>query len=77
MASDADALWFHVSDAALQAAIDLLRPLKLLVTHNEAWQMLITENSRRELRSPASQVQLTQEAFDALPADVRALLDRI
>ena len=77
MASDADALWFHVSDVALQAAIDLLRPLNPLVTHNEAWQVLITENSRRELRSPPSQVQLTQGAFDALPANVRALLDRI
>ena len=67
MASDADVLWFRVSDQALKAAIEVLPPLNTPLLHSEAWMVLVTEQARRELRTTASQIGLHQGSVRCAP----------
>jgi hypothetical protein len=53
-----DALSFHVTNANLNAAIEILRALDGLERYPEAYQILVLERSRRELQSPPNEIRL-------------------
>lgn len=71
---DPDALAFRVSTENLRAAIEILLEGGGLAQYPTAYQALVFERSRRELQSPPQEIQLTRDAFDALPHEVQHLL---
>ena len=74
-ASRFEPLAFTLSDAELKAAVDLLRG-RPKDSYREAWIILTVELERRRLKAPPVDVQLTHEAFEALPPEVQDLLGR-
>jgi hypothetical protein len=69
-----DALSFHVTNANLNSAIEILRRLGGLERYPEAYQVLVHERSRRQLQSPSNEIRLARAVFEALPPYVQRLL---
>jgi hypothetical protein len=74
MADDPNVLSFRVSPENLNGAIQILLERGGLAEYPQAYQALVLERSRRELLSPPQAVQLTRDAFEALPLEVQHLL---
>ena len=67
-------LSFRVSTENLTAAMEILRTLGGLALYPEAYQAIVLERNRRELRSPSQEIRLPRGAFVGLPRDVQLLL---
>src|SRR5262249_53427141 len=74
MASQSETLAFALSDADIKSALDLLRGRRPKDTYRELWILLTVELERRRLKGPPAEIRLARQAFEALPAEVRALL---
>jgi hypothetical protein len=74
MADDPDLLSFSVSNKNLNAAMEALRALGGLAVYPEAYNVIVLERNRRELRSPPQDLRLTRQAFEGLPHEVQHLL---
>ena len=76
MADQSEVLSFVLSDADIKAMLDLLRGRMSKDTYRELWIVLTVEQERRRLKAEPADICLDRDAFDALPAEVRALLRR-
>jgi hypothetical protein len=63
-----------VTTAALLKAIGLLAVQFPEKFHVEAWRALMAEYAQREIGYSARPLRLAQHAYDALPSDVKAIL---
>jgi hypothetical protein len=71
---DPDMLLFRVSTENLNSLIARLRSLGGLSRYPAAYQALVLELSRRELRSAPQEILLARQVFQALPRDVQQQL---
>jgi hypothetical protein len=74
MADEPAMLAFRVSSQNLTDAIEMLKAQRGLELYPEAYQALVLERSSRELQTPPKEINLTREAFEALPPAVQQLL---
>jgi len=63
-----------VTTAALVKAIGLLAVQFPEQFHVEAWRAITAEYARREIGYASGPLRLPRHAFDALPGDVKAIL---
>jgi hypothetical protein len=74
MGDQVEIMAFALVDGDLKAALDLLRVRSLKDIYRELWILLTVEQERRRLRAAPAEIRLERAAFEALPAEVRALL---
>ena len=67
-------LRFTLSDADLNAIVDILADDNPFVLHRRAWDALMTEVERRQDGGPAGDVRLWSGVYDTLPTSVQRML---
>ena len=76
MASQSKILAFALSEGDIKAALDLVRGRSPKDTYRELRILLTVELERRRLKAQPAEIRLGRDAFEALPAEVQALLRR-
>ena len=67
-------LRFTLSDAELNAVVDMLAAGNPFAFHRRAWETLMTEVERRQDGRPAEDVRLWSGVYDTLPTPVQRML---
>jgi hypothetical protein len=74
MPDDPDMVSFRLSAENLNGASRILLERGGIEQYPAAYQALVLERSRRELRRPQGTIELTRDDFEALPREVQHLL---
>ena len=74
MPDDNETLAFRVTNENLNRVIKMLEALGGLASYPDAYQQLVLQRSRRQLQSPAGEVNLSRATFEKLPREAQQLL---